>query len=158
MVLTRHAGLSADEGCGVHWDQSLEVVEAHLAGLMLVTDMRSEFFGDRYPVHNYLTSGTAHAVLRTLSFCPSHFWDPPRCEQGTQEGREKSTCCITCFHLGGTAKQTSLHSSYYAAMAEPNSMARTEPRRSGTLLQVPLARPQVKTVEAARAQAPHNLQ
>ena len=63
MVHTRHSGFSAEVRCGVNWDQSLEAIKAHLAGLILVTDMRSDFFGDKYPVHNYLTSGTAHAVM-----------------------------------------------------------------------------------------------
>ena len=37
-------------------------VKAHLAGTIVITDMRSHYFGDRWPIHMYKMSGLAHAV------------------------------------------------------------------------------------------------
>ena len=48
----------------LHEAQSL--LQKHLAGFVLITDMRSEYFGERMPLHQWKMSGIAHVVNGTI--------------------------------------------------------------------------------------------
>ena len=69
MVSERHRSLCAlpyDASEDLPFDTALDIVKSYLAGVLLLTDMRSEFFGARYPVHKWLVNGKVHAVPGTF--------------------------------------------------------------------------------------------
>ena len=101
MVYERYGSLCTDGGSGLPaFDNALEVFKAHLAGVIVLTDMRSEFFGDRYPIHQYKTSGKAHAVLGT--FVNGEFRDT--------YAHEKLRCLPACYKVRPKSYQVMNHS------------------------------------------------
>ena len=68
---------------------AVETLRAHLEGLLVVTDMRSKYFGDRYPLHQWRISGQVHAVQGL--FANGSFQDS--C------ANEKLACAPSCYRL-----------------------------------------------------------
>ena len=64
MVCRRHGTLCEDASS--RFEDALDVLRAHLGGIIVLADMRSEYFTDTYPVHMMKMSGNAHAVEGTL--------------------------------------------------------------------------------------------
>ena len=68
---------------------AVDTLRAHLEGLLVVTDMRSKYFGDRYPLHQWRISGKVHAVQGL--FANGSFQDT--C------ANEKLACAPPCYRL-----------------------------------------------------------
>ena len=64
MVYQRYQSLKGVEARS--YNQAEQVVRSHLAGIVLMVDMRSEYFGEDFPVHNWKMSGAAHAIQGTV--------------------------------------------------------------------------------------------
>ena len=70
----------------LHKAQSL--LQKHLAGFVLITDMRSEYFGERMPLHQWKMSGIAHVVNGTIM--NGEFVDANACSIG---------CLPSCYKI-----------------------------------------------------------
>ena len=71
----------------LHEAQSL--LQKHLAGFVLITDMRSEYFGERMPIHQWKMSGIAHVVNGTIMM-NGEFVDTNACSIG---------CLPSCYKI-----------------------------------------------------------
>ena len=73
MVWQRYEQLCGDEGIGIPTLNessrllAQERLRAHLGGIIVLSDVRSNFLGDQYAVHSMKMSGVAHAVLGTIA-------------------------------------------------------------------------------------------
>jgi len=74
---------------------AVDTLRAHLEGLLVVTDMRSNYFGDSFPIHQWRISGKVHAVQGL--FANGSFQDT--CANG------KLACAPICYRLRFRAKQ-----------------------------------------------------
>ena len=73
VALQRYASLLGESTTDVALAQ--EALKKHLAGLIMVTDMRSDYFTGGYAVQNWKISGLAHAVQGTIAdgeFCDTY--------------------------------------------------------------------------------------
>ena len=68
---------------------AIDTLRAHLDGLLVVTDMRSKYFDDRFPLHQWRISGKVHAVQGL--FTNGSFQDA--C------ANEKLACTPACYRL-----------------------------------------------------------
>ena len=68
---------------------AVDTLRAHLEGLLVVTDMRSNYFGDSFPIHQWRISGKVHAVQGL--FANGSFQDS--C------ANEKLACAPSCYRL-----------------------------------------------------------
>ena len=69
------------------------LLQKHLAGFVLITDMRSESFGERMPLHQWKMSGIAHVVNGTIM--NGEFVDANAC---TIEG-PSIRCLPSCYKI-----------------------------------------------------------
>ena len=73
---------------------AIHTMKSHLEGLLVVTDMRSNYFGESYPLHQWRISGKVHAVQGL--FANGSFQDT--CTSG------KLACAPPCYRLRPRAK------------------------------------------------------
>ena len=94
LALRRSQVLCASDDSHVCLDDALQSLRAHLEGLLVVTDMRSNKFGDGFPLHDWQMSGKVHAVQGL--FANGSFQD-------TCAGT-KLACAPPCYRLRSRAK------------------------------------------------------
>lgn len=56
-----------DESACTTLDEKQQCLRAHLAGILVVTEMRSDYFGNCFPLHQWYMSGKLHAVQGTFA-------------------------------------------------------------------------------------------
>ena len=74
--------------------EAMHSLRAHLAGVLVITDMRSNYFGDGLPLHKWHMSGKMHAVQGT--FANGEFRDT--C------AHEKIACSPACYRIRDRAR------------------------------------------------------
>jgi len=84
-----------DESACTTLYEKKQCLRAHLAGILVVTEMRSEYFGNCFPLHQWYMSGKLHAVQGT--FANGEFRDT--------SAHDKLACLPACYRIRSRARE-----------------------------------------------------
>ena len=84
-----------DQSACTTLDEKKQCLRAHLAGILVVTEMRSNYFGNRFPLHQWCMSGKLHAVQGT--FANGEFRDT--------SAHDKLACLPACYRIRSRASE-----------------------------------------------------
>ena len=85
----RHESLWETRTSSANLQEALQSLKAHLAGILVLTDMRSPYFAGRFPIHQWHMSGKVQAIQGT--FTNSKFQDT--------YAQQRLACLPACYRI-----------------------------------------------------------